>query len=139
MDSAEGRRYTGLDEEIEMPRSTARGVFVRLKEDIKPVTYMKTRSAELLQKVNESRRPVVITQNGEAKAVVLDVDSYEELRDATLILKLVAQAEAEIEAGLAVPQEEVFTRIEADAQAGKLDAMAQKALRDHAAGKTTPL
>lgn len=86
---------------------------MRLREDIKPVTYMKTRSAELLQRVTESRRPIVITQNGEAKAVVLDVESYEELRDATLFLKLAAQAEAEIEAGLTVPQEEVFAQVEA--------------------------
>jgi prevent-host-death family protein len=91
---------------------------MRLKEDIKPVTYMKTRPAELLQKVNESRRPVVITQNGEAKAVVLDVKSYEELRDATLLLKLTAQAEAEIEAGLAVPQEEVFVQVQARLRKG---------------------
>jgi len=91
---------------------------MRLKEDIKPVTYMKTRPAELLQKVNESRRPVVITQNGEARAVVLDIDSYEELRDATLLLKLAAQAEAEIEAGLGVPQEEVFAQIQARLQRG---------------------
>ncbi|HEY7213475.1 MAG TPA: type II toxin-antitoxin system Phd/YefM family antitoxin, partial [Thermoanaerobaculia bacterium] len=45
---------------------------MRLKEDIKPMTFLKTRAEELLDQVNESRRPVVITRNGEAKAVVLD-------------------------------------------------------------------
>ncbi|HZF07802.1 MAG TPA: type II toxin-antitoxin system Phd/YefM family antitoxin [Thermoanaerobaculia bacterium] len=91
---------------------------MRLKEDIKPVTYMKTRPAELLQKVNESRRPVVITQNGEARAVVLDVDSYEELLDATLLLKLAAQGEADFAAGRTLPQEEVFSRLESRLRKG---------------------
>ena len=81
---------------------------MRLREDIKPITYMKTRAAELLRRVDETRRPVVITQNGEAKGVVLDVASYEELRDATLMLKLVAQGDEDIRQGRTVPQEEVL-------------------------------
>lgn len=84
---------------------------MRLKEDIKPVTYMKTRSAELLRKVQETRRPVVITQNGEASAVVLDVDTYEELRSATMLLQLASQAEADLEAGRSLPQEDAFARV----------------------------
>lgn len=84
---------------------------MRLKEDIKPVTYLKTRPAELLEKINESRRPVVITQNGEARAVILDVGTYEELRDAVLLLRIAAQGEADVEAARALPQEEVFARI----------------------------
>ena len=81
---------------------------MRLREDIKPITYMKTRAAELLRTVDETRRPVVITQNGEARGVVLDVASYEELRDATLMLKLVAQGDEDVRRGRTVPQEEVF-------------------------------
>jgi len=85
---------------------------MRFKEDIKPVTFMKTRPAELLERVNESRRPVVITQNGEARAVILDVGTYEELRDAVLLLRIAAQGEADVEAARALPQEAVFTRIQ---------------------------
>jgi prevent-host-death family protein len=84
---------------------------VKLTEDIKPMTYMKTRAAELLREVKRSRRPVVITQNGEAQAVVLDVATYEALRDATLLLKLTAQGEADVQAGRTVPQSEVFARV----------------------------
>lgn len=84
---------------------------MRLREDIKPVTYMKTRASELLRQVNDSRRPVVITQNGEAKAVVLDVDSYEALRDATLLLKLAAQGEADLQAGRFLPQDQALARV----------------------------
>lgn len=81
---------------------------MKLTEDIKPVTYMKSRAAELLKSVGETRRPVVITQNGEPKGVLLDVDSYQQLRDGTLLMKLAAQGEADLRAGRTVPQSEVF-------------------------------
>jgi prevent-host-death family protein len=83
---------------------------MKLTEDIKPVTYMKTRAAELLREVKRSRRPVVITQHGEAQAVVMDVATYEALRDATLLLQLTAQGEADVQAGRTLPQAEVFKR-----------------------------
>jgi len=86
---------------------------MKLKEDIKPVTYMKTRAAELIKKVNDSRRPTIITQNGEATAVVLDIGSYEALRDATIILQLVGQGEKDLQEGRFLPQEEVFSRVRA--------------------------
>lgn len=54
---------------------------------------------------------MVITQNGEAKGVVLDVDSYEELRDATMMLKLIAQGEEDVRQGRTVPQEDVFRTV----------------------------
>ena len=75
-------------------------------QDIKPVAYMKARAEELLRDVKRSRRPVVITQHGEAQAVVLDVGT----RDATLLLQLTAQGEAQVQAGKTVPQAEVFAR-----------------------------
>ncbi|MCP3959185.1 MAG: type II toxin-antitoxin system Phd/YefM family antitoxin [bacterium] len=81
---------------------------MKIAEDIKPVTYMKSRAAELLRTVGETRRPVVITQNGEPKGVLLDVDSYQELRDAVLMLRLVAQGEADVRTGRTVPQSKVF-------------------------------
>jgi prevent-host-death family protein len=84
---------------------------MKLTEDIKPVTYMKTRAAELLREVKESRRPVIITQHGEAQAVVLDVRTYEALRDATLLIQLTAQGEADVQAGRTLPQSEVFDRV----------------------------
>jgi prevent-host-death family protein len=84
---------------------------MRLKEDIKPVTYMKTRPAELLKKVSESKRPTIITQNGEAMAVVLDVESYEGLRDAAMLLQLAAQGEKDLEEGRVLPQEQALERV----------------------------
>lgn len=84
---------------------------MRFKEDIKPANYLKTRAPELLKQVKESRRPVVITQAGEATAVVLDIESYEALRDATLLLKLASQAEGDFQAGRFLPQEQALARI----------------------------
>ncbi len=84
---------------------------MRLTEDIKPITYLKTSAAELLRKVTTSRRPVVITQNGEARAVVMDIDSYQELRDAILLLKLAAQGESDVQSGNVVAQDDVFAAI----------------------------
>jgi prevent-host-death family protein len=84
---------------------------MRLKEDIKPIAYMKTQPAELLKKVSESRRPTIITQNGEAKAVVLDIESYEGLRDAALLLQLAAQGEKDLEEGRVLPQKQALGRV----------------------------
>lgn len=84
---------------------------MRLKEDIKPVAFLKTQAEDLLEQVNESRRPVVITENGEARAVVLDIESYEDLRDATLLLRIAAQGEADLQAGRFLPQDEAFARV----------------------------
>ncbi len=86
---------------------------MRIEHDIKPVTYMKTKAAELLRSVGESRRPVVITQSGEPKGVLLDFESYQELRQATLLLRLLAQGEADAGGGRVVPQERVFKDLRA--------------------------
>lgn len=80
-----------------------------LRKEIRPVTYLKTRAAELLSQVNESRRPVVITQRGEPKAVLQDPESYERMRSALGMMKLLAQGEADVRAGKAVSQDRLFS------------------------------
>lgn len=86
---------------------------MNLTEDIQPVTYLKGNAAHLLQQVNETRRPVIITQNGLARAVLQDTASYESMRNAIAMLKLMVQGENDIRAGRLSEQEEVFTLIEA--------------------------
>lgn len=81
---------------------------MRLREGIQPVTVLKTGAARLLRAVRETRRPVVITQSGEPKGVLVDFESYEELREAVLLLKLIAQGEADVRARRTVSQDEVF-------------------------------
>ena len=84
---------------------------MKVKEDIRPVTYLKARAADLLAQVNETHRPVVITQNGEARAVLQDPESYEKMRAAIGLLKLIAQGEEDVRNGRATRHEEVFARL----------------------------
>lgn len=82
---------------------------MRYSTQIKPISYVKAHAAELLDRITEEREPIIITQNGEARAVLLDVVSYEEMMDETqALLKVLAMAEEEIEAGETVPIEEVM-------------------------------
>lgn len=80
-----------------------------IREDIRPVTYLKSRTADLLAQVNETRRPIVITQNGEAKAVIQNPDSFEATQRAIGMLKLLLQGEEDVRTVRLTPQDEVFT------------------------------
>jgi prevent-host-death family protein len=84
---------------------------VKISEDIRPVTYLKSRAADLLEQINVTRRPVIITQNGEPRAVIQDPASYEQMQSAIVMLKLISQGERDIQEGRSKPQEDVFDRI----------------------------
>jgi len=85
---------------------------MKISKDIKSVTYLKSKAADLLRQVNETHRPVIITQNGEPKAVLQDPESYEEMRNAIGLLKLIAQGEEDIRGGRLKTQEAVFKKME---------------------------
>ena len=85
---------------------------MNIASDIKPVTYLKSRAADLLKQINDTRRPVIITQNGEPRAVLQDPESFENMRNAIGILKLLSLGEEDIRAGNTVNQEEVFSELE---------------------------
>ena len=78
------------------------------RTEIKPITYLKNKTADLVREVSEDGKTVIITQNGEAKVVVMDVDTYDRWQDALAILKLVAQGEADVAAGRVVSQKEAI-------------------------------
>jgi prevent-host-death family protein len=82
-----------------------------ISKDIRPITYLKSKAPDLLKQINETHRPVVITQNGEPKAVLQDPESYENMRNAIGILKLISQGEQDVKNGKSKPQEEVFASI----------------------------
>ena len=84
---------------------------VNLKRDIKPITYLKSRTTEVVQQVSEGRT-MVITQNGEAKMVIMGVEEYDRTQSALALLKMIEHSEADVRKGRTVPQEEVFKRIE---------------------------
>jgi prevent-host-death family protein len=85
---------------------------MNISKDIRPITYLKARAADLLKQINETHRPVVITQNGEPKAVLQDPESYQNMRNALGILKLISQGEEDIKTGKSKAQEDVFAEIE---------------------------
>ena len=85
---------------------------MRIVEDIKPITFLKTRAADLVQQVNETQRPVIITQNGEPRAVLQDPKSYEDMRNTLGILRLLAMGEADVKVGRVQNQEEFFSALE---------------------------
>ncbi|RZU48000.1 prevent-host-death family protein [Fluviicoccus keumensis] len=84
-----------------------------LPSDIKPVSYLKANAAEILRDLAEQRRPLVITQNGEARAVMQDVASYEETQETLALLKLLALGNREIEQGREKPVSDVVARLKA--------------------------
>ncbi|NMW22742.1 MAG: type II toxin-antitoxin system Phd/YefM family antitoxin [Chlorobiaceae bacterium] len=85
---------------------------MNITTNIKPVTYLKAKTADLLDQINDTCRPVIITQNGEPRVVLQDPKSYEEMRNSLGLLKLLAQGEEDIRKGNLRGQEEVFSDIE---------------------------
>ena len=85
---------------------------MNISRNIKTVTYLKAKTADLLKQINETHRPVIITQNGEPRAVLQDPESYENMRNAIGILKLISQGERDIGNGRVKSQEDVFKGIE---------------------------
>ena len=90
---------------------------MNLTEDIQPITYLKSHTASLLQQVNDTRRPVIITQNGLARGVLQDPESYENMKNALAVLKLMVEGESDIRTGRHSDEKEVFDRIRARIEA----------------------
>jgi len=78
---------------------------------VKPISYVKANAAELIRELGEKREPLIITQNGEAKAVMQDVATYEQTQDTLALLKILALGNQEIEEGKVTPAPEVFRRL----------------------------
>lgn len=93
-----------------------------LETRIKPISYLKANSAEVIRELNEGAPPLIITQNGEAKAVLQDAASYYQMQETMALLKILAMARDNIAAGKVQPVEGLADRIRARAvteRAGK--------------------
>lgn len=86
---------------------------MRYTTQIKSISYLKANAAEVLDQLSEKREPLVITQNGEAKAVMLDVASYDETQETLALLKILALGNREIEQGKTKPIAEVVRLLRA--------------------------
>lgn len=84
---------------------------MRYSTQVKPISHLKSNAAEVLRTLAESREPMVITQNGEARAVIQDVSTYEETQETLALLKILALGNQEIERGEVAPVDEVVARL----------------------------
>jgi prevent-host-death family protein len=86
---------------------------INLIEDIKPISYVKSHTAEIMKQLEEKNTPVVITQNGEAKAVLMDVKQYQNIVDSMNLLKILSIGENDIKNKRTYTHDEVQKKIKA--------------------------
>lgn len=84
---------------------------MKLSEQIKPISYLKAHAAELIRTLGENGESIVITQNGEAKAVLQDIKSWEQNQETMALLKILAIGNQEIAAGKVIPLEQSLQSI----------------------------
>jgi prevent-host-death family protein len=84
---------------------------MRYTAQVKPISYLKSHAAEVLSRLAEQREPLVITQNGEARAVLQDVASFEETQETMALLKILALGNQDIACGKTRPVADVVTRL----------------------------
>lgn len=86
---------------------------MRYSTRIKPISYFKANAAEILADLNDGAEPMILTQNGEAKAIVQDIRDYEKTQETLAMLKILALGMEDIEAGRVRPARDVFEEIKA--------------------------
>lgn len=86
---------------------------MKLSERIKPISYLKAHTARIIDELIAKRGTTVITQNGRARAVVQDIDTYEQTQESLAMLKLLAQSQSKTEAGKHKPLKKAFADITA--------------------------
>lgn len=87
---------------------------MRYSTRVKPISYLKANAAHVLKRIAEDREPLIITQNGEVKAVLQDAASYEQTQETMALLKLLALGQRETETGKVKPIAEVIARLRRD-------------------------
>lgn len=102
---------------------------MRLSTQIKPISYIKANAAEVLDQLAEDREPIVITQNGEARAVLIDVHTYEQSQQTLVLLQILALGRQQATAGHTYPLTDAVARIR------KGQPLGSSTTRD---GKSTP-
>lgn len=85
---------------------------MKFSTQVKPISYLKSHAAEIVKTISENREPMLITQNGEARLVVMDVRSYEENEETLALLKILALGNREIEQGNFRPADKVYADLE---------------------------
>jgi prevent-host-death family protein len=84
---------------------------MKLSSQIRPISYLKAHAAEIIRNLTEQQEPMVITQNGEAKVVIQDIESYEKTQQTMALLKILAIGMRQVEEGKFLPAEKVIKRL----------------------------
>jgi len=84
---------------------------MKLSESVKPISYLKSHTAEVLRDVSEGQRTMIITQHGEARAVLQDIASYEQTQESLALLKMLAQSSKSIQEGRSKPLKKAFADV----------------------------
>jgi len=85
---------------------------MNISSDIKPISFLKSHAADILKQINDTHRPVIITQNGEPRAVLQDPESYDNMRKAIGLLKLISLGEEDVKQVNIKTQDRVFKNLE---------------------------
>ena len=84
---------------------------INLRDNVKPISYIKTNAAEMMKYVQERKNPIIITQNGEAKAVLIDIETYQDTEDAFALMNIIKIAEDDIKNGRVRNADDVFKEL----------------------------
>ena len=84
---------------------------MNLSQSIKPISYFKAHAAEVIRELNKQHGTMIITQNGEAKAVIQDIAEYERVQEALAMLRMVAQGQSDYEKGKTIPADQVLEEL----------------------------
>ncbi|PRC94875.1 Prevent-host-death family protein [Solimicrobium silvestre] len=89
---------------------------MKFSEQIKPISYLKSHAAEIIRDFDNNKNPLIITQNGEAKMVVMDIRSYEQQQETMALLKILALGNQQIEQGKFQDSASFFAEMEQEDQ-----------------------
>ncbi len=84
---------------------------MKLSSQIKPISYLKAHAAEIVRNLSRQQEPMIITQNGEAKVVIQDIESYEKMQQTVALLKILAIGMRQVEKGKVMPAAKVVQNI----------------------------
>lgn len=85
---------------------------MKLSSHVKPISYLKSHAAEIIKDISQTHEPMLITQNGEAKIVIMDVKSFEQQEETMALLKILALGHKEIEEGKFYSADSVLSDLE---------------------------
>lgn len=84
---------------------------MRLSNQIKPISYLKANAAEIIRHLGDDGEPLIITQNGEAKVVIQDIESYEQIQETMALLKILALGNRQISEGKVISANDAINRL----------------------------